>query len=133
VTEWFFHHMNGLVLFRKYIWSLDTLELNTLIAFSLLITIGEVCMLKSKTSLLGVNNVIEWELISPFESSRFLHSLFRACSNDGHVIELESYHKPPGVMSTSWLWLNIFQSGSSFLRCWTSHHITPAIISYNRS
>jgi hypothetical protein len=29
------------------------------IAFSLLITIGEVCMLKSETSLLGVNNVIE--------------------------------------------------------------------------
>jgi hypothetical protein len=39
--------------------SLDTLELSILITFSLLITIGEVCMLKSKTSLLGVNNVIE--------------------------------------------------------------------------
>jgi hypothetical protein len=51
--------MNGLVLFRKYTWSLDTLELNILTAFSLLITIGEVYMLKSKTSLLGVNNVIE--------------------------------------------------------------------------
>jgi hypothetical protein len=59
VTEWFPHHMNGLVLFRRYIWSLDTLELSVLIAFSLLITIGEVCMLKSKTSFLGVNNVIE--------------------------------------------------------------------------
>jgi hypothetical protein len=58
-TEWFLHHMNGLVLFKRYIWSLDTLELNVLIAFSLLITIGEVCMFKSKTSLLGVNNVIE--------------------------------------------------------------------------
>jgi len=58
-TKWFFHHMNGLVFFRKYIWSLDTLELNVLIAFSLLITIGEVCMLKFETSLLGVNNVIE--------------------------------------------------------------------------
>jgi len=58
-TEWFHHHMNGLVLFKRYIWSLDTLELSVLIAFSLLITIGEVCMLKSKTSLLGVNNVIE--------------------------------------------------------------------------
>ena len=57
--EWFLHHMNGLVLFKRYIRSLDTLELNVLIAFSLLITIGEVCMLKSETSLLGVNNVIE--------------------------------------------------------------------------
>jgi hypothetical protein len=59
VTEWFLHHMNGMVLFKRYSWSLDTLELNILIAFSLLITIGEVCMLKSKISLLGVNNVIE--------------------------------------------------------------------------
>jgi hypothetical protein len=46
-------------LFRKYIWSLDILELNVLIAFSFLITIGEVCMFKSETSLLGVNNVID--------------------------------------------------------------------------
>jgi hypothetical protein len=52
--------MNGLVLFKRYTQSLDTLELNVFITFSLLITIGEVCMLKSKTSLLGVNNVIEW-------------------------------------------------------------------------
>jgi hypothetical protein len=58
VTEWFLHHMNGLVLFRRYIQSLDTLELNVLIAFSLLITIGEICMFKSETSLLNVNNVI---------------------------------------------------------------------------
>jgi len=58
-TEWFHHHMNGLVLFKRYIRSLDILELSVLIAFSLIITIGEVCMLKSKTSLLGVNNVIE--------------------------------------------------------------------------
>jgi hypothetical protein len=58
-TEWFLHHMNDLVLFRRYTRSLDTLELNILIAFSLLITIREVCMLKSETSLLGVNNVIE--------------------------------------------------------------------------
>ncbi len=58
-TEWFLHHMNGLVLFRRYIRSLDTLELSVLIAFLLLITIGEVCMLTSGTSLLGVNNVIE--------------------------------------------------------------------------
>jgi hypothetical protein len=58
-TEWFHHHMNGLVLFKRYTRSLDTLELSVLIAFSLLITIGEVCMLKSETSLLGVNNVIE--------------------------------------------------------------------------
>jgi hypothetical protein len=57
--EWFLHHMNGLVLFRRYTRSLDTLELSVFIAFSLLITIGEVCMLKSKTSLLSVNNVIE--------------------------------------------------------------------------
>jgi hypothetical protein len=58
-TEWFFHHMNGLILFRRYTRSLDTLELTKLIAFSLIITIGEVCMLKSETSLLGVNNVIK--------------------------------------------------------------------------
>jgi len=57
--EWFHHHMNGLVLFKRYTRSLDTLELSVLIAFSLFITIGEVCMLKSETSLLGVNNVIE--------------------------------------------------------------------------
>ncbi len=58
-TKWFLHHMNGLVLFRRYTRNLDTLELNRLIAFSLLITIKEVCMLKCETSLLGVNNVIE--------------------------------------------------------------------------
>jgi hypothetical protein len=57
--EWFFHHMNELVLFRRYTQSLDILGLCVLIAFLLLITIGEVCMLKSETSLLGVNNVIE--------------------------------------------------------------------------
>jgi hypothetical protein len=44
----------------------------------LLITIGEVCMLKFETSLLGVNNVIEWELLSPLDSSHSLHSLFKA-------------------------------------------------------
>ncbi len=59
VIEWFLHHMNDMVLFRRYTRSLDTLELNVPIAFLLLITIGEVCMLKSETSLLGVNNVIE--------------------------------------------------------------------------
>ncbi len=58
-TEWFLHHMNSLVLFRKYSRSLDILELSVLIAFSLLITIGKVCMFKFETSLLGVNNVIE--------------------------------------------------------------------------
>jgi hypothetical protein len=58
-TEWVLHHMNDLVLFKRYTRSFDTLELNVLIAFSLLISIGEVCMLKSETSLLGVNNVIE--------------------------------------------------------------------------
>jgi hypothetical protein len=86
VIEWFLHHMNGLVLFRRYIRSLHTLELSVFIAFSLLITIGEVCMLKFKTSLLGVNNVIEWKLPSPLDNSRFLHSLFKACSIAGHVI-----------------------------------------------
>jgi len=58
-TEWFLHRMKSLVLFKRYIWSLDILGLSVLIAFSLFITIGEVCMLKSETSLLGVNNVIE--------------------------------------------------------------------------
>jgi hypothetical protein len=58
-TKWFLHHMNNLVLFKRYTRSLDTLELNVFIAFLLLITIGEVCMLKSETSLLGVNNVIK--------------------------------------------------------------------------
>jgi hypothetical protein len=58
-TKWFLHHMNDLVLFRRYIRSLDTLELNVFITFSLFITIGEVCMFKSEMSLLGVNNVIE--------------------------------------------------------------------------
>jgi hypothetical protein len=59
-TKWFLHHMNGLVLFKRYNQSLDILELNIFIAFSLLITIREVRMLKSETSLLGVNNVIKW-------------------------------------------------------------------------
>jgi hypothetical protein len=57
-TKWFLHHMNNLVLFRRYTRSLDILELTVLIAFSFLIIIGEVCMLKFETSLLGVNNVI---------------------------------------------------------------------------
>jgi len=57
--EWFFHHMNALVLFKKYTRSLDTLEFSVFIVFSLFITIGEVWMFKSETSLLGVNNVIE--------------------------------------------------------------------------
>jgi len=59
-TKWFLHHMNNLILFKRYIRSLDALELNVPIAFSLLITIGEVCMFKFEMSLLGVNNVIEW-------------------------------------------------------------------------
>ncbi len=42
-TEWFLHHMNDLVLFRRYTWSLDTLELSVLIAFLLFITIRKVC------------------------------------------------------------------------------------------
>jgi hypothetical protein len=78
--------MNNLVLFRKYTWSLDTFELSVFIAFLLLITIGEVCMLKSETSSLSVNNVIRWELLSPLNNSRFLHSLFKACSIASHVI-----------------------------------------------
>jgi hypothetical protein len=86
VTKWFLHHMNNLVLFRRYTWSLDILELNIFIVFSFLITIGEICMLKFETSLLGVNNVIEWELLSLLDSSCFLHSLFRACFIVGHVI-----------------------------------------------
>jgi len=57
--EWFLHHMNDLVLFRRYTRSLDTLDLSVLITFSLLITIGEICMFKSEMSLLGVNNVIK--------------------------------------------------------------------------
>jgi hypothetical protein len=59
VTEWFLYHMNGMVLLTTYIQSLDTLELSIFINFSLFITIREVCMLKSKTSLLGVNNLIQ--------------------------------------------------------------------------
>jgi len=50
--------MNSVVLFRKYMWNLDTSKLSVFIAFSL-ITIGEVCMLKYETSLVGVNNVIK--------------------------------------------------------------------------
>jgi hypothetical protein len=57
--KWFLHHMNDMVFFKRYTRSSNILELNILIAFSLLITIGEVCMFKSETSLLGVNNVIE--------------------------------------------------------------------------
>jgi hypothetical protein len=57
--EWFLHHMNGLVLFRRYSRSLNILELSIFIDFSLFITIRKVCMFKPKTSLLSVNNVIE--------------------------------------------------------------------------
>ncbi len=59
VIKWVLHPMNDLVLFKRYSRSLNTLELSVHITFSLFITIGEVCMLKSKTSLLGVNNVIK--------------------------------------------------------------------------
>jgi len=51
------HEQPGLI--QKVHSELGHLELNVLIAFSLLITIREVCMFKSETSLLGVNNVIE--------------------------------------------------------------------------
>ncbi len=84
--KWFFHHMNGPVLFKMYTWSLDTLELSVIITFLLFITIGEVCMLKSDTSLLGVNNVIEWKLPSLLDNLRFFHFLFRAYFIIGHVI-----------------------------------------------
>ncbi len=57
--EWFFHHMNGVVLFRNYTRSLDTLEVSILIVFSLLITIGEVCMFKSRNIIVRCENVIE--------------------------------------------------------------------------
>jgi hypothetical protein len=40
-TEWFFHHMNGLVLFRRHTQSLDILELSVFITFLFLITIGK--------------------------------------------------------------------------------------------
>jgi len=85
-TKWFLHNMNGLFLFKRYTWSLDTLEWSILITFSLFITIRKVCMLKSEMSLLGVNNMIEWELPSPLYSSYFFLSLFKACSIVGHVI-----------------------------------------------
>jgi hypothetical protein len=89
-------------------------------------------MLKFEMSLLGVNNVIEWEFLSPLDNSCFFHSLFRACFITSHVIWLESYHKPPRVMSTSWLWLNIFQSGSSLLHYQTSHHTSLTKFSYSK-
>jgi hypothetical protein len=88
-TKWFFHHMNDLVLFRKYTRSLDIVELSVLITFLLLITIGDVCMLKSETSLLGVNNVIEWKLFFPLDNSRFFSTPY-----SGHVLLL--------VMWVSW-------------------------------
>jgi hypothetical protein len=34
VTEWLLYHMNGLIIFKRYTRSLETLELNVLIAFS---------------------------------------------------------------------------------------------------
>jgi hypothetical protein len=37
-TKWFLHHMNALVIFRRYIRSLDILELSVFIAFAFLIT-----------------------------------------------------------------------------------------------
>ncbi len=50
VTEWFFHHMNDLVLFIRYTRSLDTLELSVLLALLFLITTKEVCMFKFEMS-----------------------------------------------------------------------------------
>ncbi len=81
-TKWFLHHMNGLILFKRYTQSLDTFELNVLIAFSLFITIRKVCMWKFKTSLLGVNNVIKWKL--PFLNS----SCFFSTPYSRHVLSL---------------------------------------------
>ncbi len=82
VIELFLHHMNGLVLFRKYTWSLDTLELSVLIAFSLLITIGGVCMFKSEMSLLGVNNVIDENFFLLLTAHAF------STPYSGHVLSL---------------------------------------------
>jgi len=48
-----------LSLIQKVHLELGHLELSILITFLLLITIREICMLKSEASLLGVNNVIE--------------------------------------------------------------------------
>jgi hypothetical protein len=61
-----------------------------------------------------VQNVIEWKLPSPLNNSCFSHPYSR------HVLLLVvwfswNYHRPPGVMSTSWLWLNIFQNGLNLL------------------
>jgi hypothetical protein len=53
------HERPGLLDFKRYTQSLDTLELSVFISFLFFITIEEVCMLKSETSLLGVNNVID--------------------------------------------------------------------------
>jgi len=73
-------------LIQKVHSELGHLGVSVFITFSLLITIGEVCMFKSETSLLSVNNVIEWELLSPLDNSHFFHSLFRAYSIVSHVI-----------------------------------------------
>jgi hypothetical protein len=57
-TKWFLHHMNDMVLFRKYIQSLDTLELNVHIAFSPFITIEEVCIVShTDTTMCGSLNL----------------------------------------------------------------------------
>ncbi len=77
------HEQPGLI--QKVHSELGHFGIRGIIAFSLSITIGNVCMFKSKTSLLGVNSVINWEL-SPFNNSHVFHSLFKACSIAGDVI-----------------------------------------------
>ncbi len=58
VKKWFLHHMNGLVLFRRYTWSLDTLELSVLIAFSFLF---------GRFASLAINRIGTWPyLTSPW-------------------------------------------------------------------
>jgi hypothetical protein len=74
--------MNGLVLFKKYTWSLDTLELNVFIAFSLFIIIGKVCMFKFEMSFLGVNNVIDENFLLLSTTHAF------STPYSGHVLSL---------------------------------------------
>jgi hypothetical protein len=79
-TKWLLHHMNGLVLFRRYTRSLDTLELIVFMTFSLLIT-------NWRGMYVQVRDVIaKCEQCDKMKTSHFLHSLFRTCSIVGHVI-----------------------------------------------
>ena len=51
--------MSDLASFKRYIQSLDILELSVLTAYSLLTTIGKACMLRFEMLSLDVNNAIE--------------------------------------------------------------------------